>query len=106
MGDDALRVQTRFSDTEEVMAVVGGALARGWLRLPLKVTFEQPFEVVLVSADGAQALRSYAEVVERAGAATWIRFLSAAPAAETEKGSRCMLAEVDVETDDDANASD
>src|ERR1043165_3372354 len=94
---DALRVQTKFATATDLLNVVGGALERGSLRLPLHLRFSTPFEVTLVAADGAEAVRGTAEVVEHAGHATWIRFVSAAPEQGGDDSARCMLADVDVD---------
>lgn len=97
MGDAALRVQTKFATSESLIAAAGSALLRGSLRLPLPLKFETPFEVTLVAADGTEAVRGTAEIVEDAGHATWIRFLSAAPESPGDDSSRCILADVDVD---------
>src|SRR3954468_22051360 len=98
MGEAAVRVQTRFIDARALMDAVGASLLRGSLRLPIQLRFAQPFEVVLVAADGSEAVRGSAEVVENAGHATWIRFLSATPELPGDDSARCMLADVDVTT--------
>ncbi|HUS29691.1 MAG TPA: PEGA domain-containing protein [Kofleriaceae bacterium] len=97
MGDAALKVQTRFATAVELLKAVGTALERGSLRLPLPLKFETPFKVTLVAANGAEAVRGTAEIVEHAGHATWIRFLSAGPELPGDDASRCMLADVDVD---------
>jgi hypothetical protein len=97
MGDAALRVQTKFSTAESLLAAAGSALVRGSLRLPLPLKFDTPFEVTLVAADGTEAVRGTAEIVEHAGHATWIRFLSAEPESPGDDSVRCMLADVDVD---------
>jgi hypothetical protein len=80
-----------------LIAAAGSALLRGSLRLPLPLKFETPFEVTLVAADGTEAVRGAAEIIEHAGHATWIRFLSAEPESPGDDSSRCMLADVDVD---------
>ncbi|NVB79077.1 MAG: hypothetical protein HOV81_11820, partial [Kofleriaceae bacterium] len=80
MGNDlaAMRVQTRFATTEAVIESIGASLTRGSLRVPVQIKAKQPFDVVLETSSGDEAVRGPAEVIGHAGDATWIRFLSAA----------------------------
>lgn len=95
MGDASLRVQTKYPSTGELLRVVGPSLQRGSLRVPVHVAFDQPFALILVSLDGEEAISGTAEVVEHAGDATWVRFLSAAPDSTTEP-ARCVLVDTEV----------
>lgn len=63
--------------------------------MPIPVSFEQPFELILASLDGEEAVCGTAEIVEHAGDATWVRFLSASPDSATET-ARCVLVDTEV----------
>lgn len=95
MGDALLRVQTKYPSAQALLLVVGPSLQRGSLRVPLHVAFEQPFELSLVSLDGEEAVCGTAEVVEHAGDATWVRFLSASADSASEP-ARCVLVDTEV----------
>jgi hypothetical protein len=92
MGEAILHVQTKYPSAESLRLVVGASLKRGSLCVPLPVVFEQTFELVLASLDGVEAVSGEAEVVEHAGDATWVRFLSARTAEDT----RCVLVDTEV----------
>ncbi len=96
MGDDlaGMRVQTRYATTDAVIENIGASLTRGSLRVPVQIKAKQPFEVVLETSTGAEAVRGSAEVIGHAGDATWIRFLSAAD--NQGDDARWILADVKV----------
>jgi hypothetical protein len=94
MGDASLRVQTKYPNAEALLHVVGATLQRGALRVPIHVAFEQPFELILASLDGDEPVSGRAEVVEHAGDATWVRFLSASP--DSTEPARCVLVDTEV----------
>src|SRR4249919_1293013 len=95
MGDASLRVQTKYPSADALLRVVGASLQRGSLRVPIHVAFEQTFELILASLDGEEAVCGTAEVIEHAGDATWVRFLSASPASGTDP-ARCVLVDTEV----------
>lgn len=80
MGDDAaaLRVLTCFETTDAVIENLGASLTRGSIRVPIQLKTQAPFDVVLETRSGLEAVRGSSVVIEHAGDATWIRFLSAA----------------------------
>lgn len=79
MGEIAVdvTVRTRFADPQTLMSAVGSWIERGCLRVPALIECGRPFEIELLTAAGATAVRGSAEGVRHDGNCTFVRFLSA-----------------------------
>ena len=73
-------VKTRFATAGSLMAVVGGGIERGALRLPATIACGRTFSIVLMTATGEVAVRGTVESLRHDGGATLVRFLSATDA--------------------------
>jgi hypothetical protein len=93
--DAALNVRTRFETAEALLGVIGSALTRGALRVPIRISLGRPFELVLSTRGGDETVRGSAEEVAHDGHATWIRFLSAGNA-PAKDGARIVLDDVEL----------
>ena len=73
-------VKTRFATAGSLMAVVGGGIERGALRLPATIACGRTFSIALMTATGEVAVRGTVESLRHDGGATLVRFLSATDA--------------------------
>jgi hypothetical protein len=90
-----VRVRTRYTDRESLIAAVGRSIEHGRIRVPMLIDRGRAFELTITTRGGAIAVKGSAEVVAHDNGSTWIRFVSANDD-QTDHGIRYDLNDAEV----------